>query len=150
MYKIIGTDGRQYGPVGASQVRQWLAENRVNAQTLLQAEGSPEWKPLISFAEFAPQFIAAPPPVSGSAYNPRASNKIAVGVCAVLLGPLGVHKFMMGYTGAGIILLLLTVLSCGILWPILHLFGIIEGIIYLTKSDDDYVRTYVDGQREWF
>jgi TM2 domain-containing membrane protein YozV len=150
MYKIIGTDGQQYGPVNADQVRRWLAEGRVNAQTLVQAEGSPEWKPLISFPEFAPQFNIAPP-VSGSSYhNPRASNKIPAGICAILLGPLGVHKFLLGYSGAGIILLLLTVLSCGILWPILHIFGLVEGIIYLTKTDDDFVRTYVDGRREWF
>jgi TM2 domain-containing membrane protein YozV len=150
MYKIIGIDGQQYGPVGADQVRRWLAENRVNAQSLVQAEGSPEWKPLVAFPEFAPQFTIAPPPVSGSYYNPRASNKIAAGICAILLGALGVHKFLLGYTGAGIIMLLLTVLSCGLLWPILHLFGIVEGIIYLTKTDDDFVRTYVDGRREWF
>ena len=53
MYKIIGADQKQYGPVSADEVRQWIAEGRANAQTLIQAEGSTEWRPLSSFAEFA-------------------------------------------------------------------------------------------------
>ncbi|HEV2328622.1 MAG TPA: NINE protein [Verrucomicrobiae bacterium] len=150
MYKIIGTDGGQYGPITADQIRRWFAENRVNAQSLAQREGSTEWKPLIAFPEFSGDFNLSPPPVSSFAHNPRASNKIPAGVCAILLGCLGVHKFILGYTGAGLIMLLLTILSCGILWPILHIFGIIEGIIYLCKSDDEFARLYVDGRREWF
>jgi len=52
MYKIIGTDGRPYGPISAEEMRRWIAENRVNAQTQVQMEGSQEWKPLGSFSEF--------------------------------------------------------------------------------------------------
>ncbi|MGO9245413.1 MAG: CD225/dispanin family protein [Verrucomicrobiia bacterium] len=59
MFKIIGGDGRPYGPVSADQIRQWIAEGRANAQTLAQAEGSVEWKPLGLFPEFASS--AAPP-----------------------------------------------------------------------------------------
>ncbi|MGA2787780.1 MAG: NINE protein [Verrucomicrobiota bacterium] len=88
----------------------------------------------------------APP----SAAAARASNKIPAGICGVLLGPLGIHKFILGYTGAGLIMLLVTVLSCFILWPIMHIIGLIEGIIYLCKSDEEFVRTYVDGRKEWF
>ena len=150
MYQITGTDGRQYGPIAADQVRQWIAEHRANAQTLAQSEGSTEWKPLSSFPEFSSELNQAPPPIAASGHNPRASNKIPAGVCAILLGSLGIHKFILGYTGAGLIMLLLTILSCGILLPVLHILGIIEGIIYLCKSDDEFVRTYVDGRREWF
>jgi TM2 domain-containing membrane protein YozV len=67
-----------------------------------------------------------------------------------LLGSLGVHKFILGYTGAGLIMLLVSVLSCFILAPVMHIIGLIEGIVYLCKSDDDFVRTYVDGRKEWF
>ncbi|MGH8025003.1 MAG: GYF domain-containing protein, partial [Limisphaerales bacterium] len=95
MYKIIGTDGRQYGPVGVEQIRAWLAQNRVNAHTLAQSEGSTEWKPLISFPELAHDFNIAPPLVTAHGSNPRASNKIAAGVCGILLGCLGVHKFIL-------------------------------------------------------
>jgi TM2 domain-containing membrane protein YozV len=154
MYKIIGTDGRQYGPIGVDQIRVWLAQNRVNAHTLAQAEGSTEWKPLISFPELGPEFKIAPPAMGmatmASGYNPRASNKIGAGVCGILLGGLGIHKFILGYTGAGLIMLLVSVLTCGALLPLVHLIGLIEGIIYLCKTDDDFVRTYVDGRREWF
>lgn len=150
MYKIIGIDGRQYGPIGADQIRRWLADNRVNAHTLVQSEGSTEWKPLISFPEFAADFKTAPPPMASSGFNPRASNKIAAGVCGILLGSLGVHKFILGYTGAGLIMLLVSLLTCGFLAPIVHIIGLIEGIVYLCKTDDDFVRTYVDGRREWF
>ena len=40
MYRVIGADGQQYGPVSAEQIRQWMVEGRVNAQTLVQAAGS--------------------------------------------------------------------------------------------------------------
>ena len=53
MYKIIGADQKQYGPVSAEDMRQWIAEGRVNAQTLIQAEGQTDWRPLSSFPEFA-------------------------------------------------------------------------------------------------
>lgn len=154
MYRIIGTDGQQYGPVSAEQIRRWLGENRVNAQTLAQAEGTQEWKPLISYPEFGADFKAPPsvspaPPLAAQA-NPRAGSKIAAGICGILLGSLGIHKFILGYTGAGLIMLLVSVLTCFIASPIMHLIGLIEGIIYLTKSDDDFVKTYVDGRREWF
>jgi TM2 domain-containing membrane protein YozV len=150
MYKIIGTDGRQYGPIGVEQIRVWLAQNRVNAHTLAQSKGSTEWKPLISFPELGSEFKIAPPPVAGYGHNPRAHNKIAAGICGILLGGLGVHKFILGYTGAGLIMLLITLLTCFAAAPVVHIIGLIEGIIYLCKTDDDFVHTYVDGRREWF
>jgi len=150
MYKIIGTDGKQYGPVGANEIRRWLAENRVNARTVAQTESSSEWKPLVAFPEFASEFKTVPPTIAPPIAASRASNKIAAGICGILLGWLGVHKFILGYTGAGLIMLLVSLLSCFFLWPIMHIIGLIEGIIYLTKSDEDFVRTYVDGRKEWF
>src|SRR5690348_6147244 len=116
MYRIIGTDGQQYGPINADQIRRWLVENRVNAQTLAQAEGSQEWKPLISYAEFSADFkappAAGPVPPAGTQANPRAGSKVAAGICGILLGSLGIHKFILGYTGAGLIMLLVTLLTC--------------------------------------
>jgi hypothetical protein len=53
MYKIIGADQKEYGPVSVEQLRQWINEGRVNAQTLVRPEGETEWKPLSAFAEFA-------------------------------------------------------------------------------------------------
>jgi len=53
MYKIIGADQKEYGPVTSDQIRQWIAEGRANAQTLARAEGADELKPLSAFPEFA-------------------------------------------------------------------------------------------------
>jgi len=151
MYRIIGTDGQPYGPVNVEQLRRWIAENRVNAQTLVQTEGTPEWKPLASIPEFASEPKAVPPPiVPPSVFAARASNKIPAGICGILLGGFGVHKFILGYTGAGLVMLLVTLLSCLILSPVMHLIGLIEGIIYLCKPDEEFVRVYVDGRKEWF
>lgn len=159
MYKIIGADGQPYGPVNADQVRHWLAEHRANAQTLVQTGDSLEWKPLSSLPEFAPDLKIAPPTIAPpSVVAARASAKIPAGICGILLGSLGIHKFILGYTSAGLIMLLVSilapVLTCftfGFLGTFaMHLIGFIEGIIYLCKSDEEFVRTYVDGRKEWF
>jgi TM2 domain-containing membrane protein YozV len=79
-----------------------------------------------------------------------ASKKIAAGVCGILLGALGVHKFVLGYTKEGIIMLCVSLLTCGVASPIMGIIGLIEGIIYLTKSDEEFIATYVHSQKGWF
>ena len=61
MYKIIGADQKEYGPVTAEELRKWIAEGRANSQTLVQEEGGP-WKPLSTFSEFGVSVPPAPPP----------------------------------------------------------------------------------------
>jgi hypothetical protein len=56
MYKIIGADGKEYGPITAEQVRQWVAEGRANANTQARLDGATDWQPLSAFPEFAPMF----------------------------------------------------------------------------------------------
>ncbi|MCS7337214.1 MAG: GYF domain-containing protein [Verrucomicrobiae bacterium] len=68
MYKVIGADGKEYGPVSAEQVRQWIAEGRANAETKGQIAGSAEWKPLREFAEFRDLFTAPPTITTQSTY----------------------------------------------------------------------------------
>ncbi|NUN92159.1 MAG: DUF4339 domain-containing protein [Verrucomicrobiae bacterium] len=53
MYQIIGWDGKQYGPVSAEDLRAWLADRRVNADTQVCPVGSREWKPLSAYPEIA-------------------------------------------------------------------------------------------------
>ena len=53
MYKIVGADQKEYGPVSVDQIRNWITEGRVNAQTPVRAEGTQEWMPLSGFPEFA-------------------------------------------------------------------------------------------------
>jgi TM2 domain-containing membrane protein YozV len=79
-----------------------------------------------------------------------ADKKIAAGICGILLGALGIHKFILGYTKEGIIMLLVTVLTLGIAGFIMGIIGLVEGIIYLTKSDEDFVATYITGKKGWF
>ena len=66
MYKIIGADQKEYGPVNADQIRYWIGEGRLNAHSKIRAEGELEWKSLSEFPEFAEVLgIApgAPPPL---------------------------------------------------------------------------------------
>ncbi|MEO7678838.1 MAG: DUF4339 domain-containing protein, partial [Verrucomicrobiota bacterium] len=49
MFKIIGTDQKEYGPISTEQLKQWIIEGRANASTLVQPVGNPDWKPLSSF-----------------------------------------------------------------------------------------------------
>jgi hypothetical protein len=90
MYKIFGADGREYGPVTAGQLRQWIAEGRANAQTQTLAPGAPEWKSLGALPEFAGQFAPPAPPVigpwPGTAARARKTSGFAIAglICAVL------------------------------------------------------------------
>ena len=74
MYKIIGADGKEYGPISAEQLRQWLAENRVNAQTRVQLEGSSEWKLLGEVVEIAAPPAGVPPPIGQPPVAPDAGR----------------------------------------------------------------------------
>jgi hypothetical protein len=62
MYKIIGADQKEYGPVSADQLRQWIAEGRVNAQTKVQAADATEWKAMAEVPEFSEVLPKAPLP----------------------------------------------------------------------------------------
>lgn len=79
-----------------------------------------------------------------------ADKKIAAGICGIVLGAFGVHKFILGYTTEGIIMLVISLVSCGMLAMIPSIIGIIEGIMYLTKSDEEFVRTYIQSRKTWF
>ena len=77
---------------------------------------------------------------------PGAEKKLPAGICGILLGWLGIHKFILGYTKQGIIQIIISVVTCGAG----AIVGVIEGIIYLTKSDEDFVKTYIKNKRGWF
>src|SRR5882672_5316198 len=62
MYTIIGVDQKEYGPIPADLVLQWIAQGRANAQTMARAEGATDWKPLAQFPEFAAALAAKVPP----------------------------------------------------------------------------------------
>lgn len=86
------------------------------------------------------------------------NKKILAGILAIVVGSLGVHKFILGYNKEGFILLGITLLSyllvCLVIGAFLvwipPLIGLIEGIIYLTKSDEEFYNTYQVGKKPWF
>lgn len=97
----------------------------------------------------AASYMPPPPPAAAPAGSSD-KNKVVAGVLAILLGSLGIHKFYLGYNKEGLILLLVTVLTMGTLAWVTSVIGIIEGVIYLTKTDEDFYGTYVAGRKAWF
>ncbi|MFT4175401.1 MAG: NINE protein [Luteolibacter sp.] len=81
---------------------------------------------------------------------PGAEKKLVAGLLGILLGGFGVHKFYLGYTKEGVIMLLISLLTCGIGAIVMGPIGLIEGILYLTKPDSEFVSTYVTGRKGWF
>ena len=79
-----------------------------------------------------------------------AGKKIAAGICGILVGSLGIHKFILGLTTPGLIMLLVTLLTCGVGALPMSIIGIVEGIIYLTKSDEEFYQTYGVEKKGWF
>jgi TM2 domain-containing membrane protein YozV len=77
-------------------------------------------------------------------------KRIPAGILGILLGGLGVHKFYLGYTTAGLIMLLVTLLTCGLGGMVMGVIGLVEGIIYLTKSEEEFDRIYVHNEKQWF
>tara|TARA_R110002012_G_scaffold33014_4_gene97012 strand:+ start:2452 stop:2937 length:486 start_codon:yes stop_codon:yes gene_type:complete len=81
------------------------------------------------------------------------NKKLLAGILAILFGWLGVHKFILGYQKEGIIMAVVGVLGwflCGIPTMLVSIVGLIEGIMYLTKSDEEFYNTYQAGRKPWF
>ena len=81
------------------------------------------------------------------------SKRVAAGILGILLGAFGIHKFVLGYTAEGVIMLVVSIVGfilCGIPTIVMGVIGLIEGILYLTKSDDEFNATYVAGKKKWF
>lgn len=88
-----------------------------------------------------------------------AGKKIAAGICGILLGGFGVHKFILGFNSAGAIMvsvyLLGIVFGACLVIPIagaiaMQVIGLVEGIIYLTKTDEEFYQIYAIERRQWF
>ena len=77
-------------------------------------------------------------------------SKVAAGLLAIFLGTLGIHKFYLGYTSQGIIMLLVSLLTLGIGACVMAIIALVEGIFYLTKTDADFDQIYVQGHKGWF
>ena len=90
MYRIIGADGREYGPITDEQLRQWITQGRANAQTKVKPEGAADWQTVDSLPEFAadlPAPSSAPAPLSAAPAPPAKTSGMAI--TALVLGILG-------------------------------------------------------------
>ncbi len=164
----------QKGPFPIDQ----LISQGLKRETLVWREGMGQWQKAETVPELAGLFTGyqqpaqqqyapppPPPPAGGFAPPPPMmqypsppgfnaaqanSQKIAAGICGILIGSFGVHKFILGMTGPGLIMLLVTFLTCGVGGIVMHVVGIIEGIIYLTKTDQEFYQTYMVEKKAWF
>ena len=139
MYRILGADGKEYGPVSTEQLRRWITEGRANAETRTRAEGATEWKPLAQLPEFS--FLFATAPASPPPYVPvRKTNSCAVtglvlgilsitgGLCCYglpfnilglvfsLIGLTQIHNHPETYDGKGMAIAGLMLSILGLLW----------------------------------
>ena len=87
---------------------------------------------------------------NGNTIPNQESKRVLAGVLAILIGPLGIHKFVLGYTTQGLVLLGVSLLTCGIGVFITSIISLIEGIIYLSKSDEAFIHTYQLKKTAWF
>lgn len=74
------------------------------------------------------------------------SKRVLAGIMGIVLGALGVHRFIIDDVKGGILRIVITIVTCGLG----NLIGLIEGIIYLTKSDEEFIQTYQVEKKGWF
>ena len=128
-------NGNRIGPVDEATMRQLIADRTIYIDTLVWTNGMANWTPLQQTQLAAG--LPVPPPMSQTAsislqyhsipsqHHPDAKDRVAYVLLAVLLG-IGIHNFYAGYTTKGIIQLLVSILSCGILWFFMWIWAIIE------------------------
>lgn len=110
MYKVIGSDQQIYGPVAAAQLHQWLAEGRVNLDTLVQLEGAADWKPLSTCPGFAiPPPVSMPRSPAGAQSDGLATGELICGILSIV---------------------------CCCASPIFGILGLVFSIIVLSRSQD--------------
>ncbi|MDE7179702.1 MAG: GYF domain-containing protein [Muribaculaceae bacterium] len=128
MTYYISINGRVVGPMSAQQM---MAYN-VNENTQVSTDGY-NWQPLFAFPELMTTFRSSK---AGS----LDSTRILFGIFAIFLGTLGVQYFIIGKVKAGIFTILISLVTCGV-WEIITL---IQGILVLFMSDDEFNRKYVE------
>lgn len=122
----------------------YMSEEQAYQQTYQQQQYTPPQNPYAQYG--APQNMGFVPQQS----VPTDKSKIAAGVLGILLGAFGAHKFYLGYTKEAVIMLLVSLLTFGIGLFVMSVIGLVEGIVYLTKTDVDFYNTYVVGRKGWF
>jgi TM2 domain-containing membrane protein YozV len=163
------TDGKAQGPLSLAELRDLAEGGRLLPDDLVWKDGMAEWAP----ADTVPGlFEEHPPPPprrrrrrdeyeDDDRGRPRrsrrdpevedaAGKKVAAGICAILVGCFGVHKFILGLTTPGLVMLLVSILTCGVGALPMSVIALVEGVIYLTKGDVDFYETYIVEKKGWF
>jgi tetratricopeptide (TPR) repeat protein len=160
-YRIVGADGRTYGPVDATQLRKWIAAGYANEHTWVPAEARRNWKQLVEFPEFAEAIRATPTPTELLDTPPADSRwESPVKVAPIVTGPEFVEdaaakpavpsrwrrRVKRGLVAVVVILLLVAASGAGLWWfdqwpfgsrgPLLKYGHHVEGYVY---NDPDYV-----------
>lgn len=85
---------------------------------------------------------------------PNTKDHVAAGLLAIFLGSLGIHKFYLGYNTPGFIMLAVTIVgsifSLGLAGLAMVVISIVEGVLYLSKSQTEFEQAYVFNKKEWF
>jgi TM2 domain-containing membrane protein YozV len=151
----LSHDGRQsFGPYTTEEMKEFAASGRVGAGSKVWRDGMADWVE----ARTMPELFGGrtpPPPMPGQSLRPphledANAKKILAGILAIFLGVFGVHKFILGMTGAGLAMAAITLCTLFIASPLIAIIGLIEGIIYLTKSDEEFYQMYIIGKKAWF
>ena len=140
MYRIIGSDGKEYGPVDAEQIRSWVAEGRMNNRSMVLGEGAVEWKPLDQFPELmgaaagSQTFISANSSgTAASKVNGPATGLIVTAVLGFMVQGLGflgnIFGFSQGFGGTGSESAF--AFFTGTMGMILNLVGVAIGVVIL-------------------
>ena len=163
-------DGGANQPSGASQPNQqghdaWSQPSQqtsdvwgqtyqqVSGQTYQQSQG-----PWQANQAYSPPYTQQP---YGQPYQqpyaqaaPNTKDHVAAGLLAIFLGSLGIHKFYPGYNTPGFIMLAVTIVgsifSLGIAGLAMVVISIVEGVLYLSKSQTEFEQVYVFDKKEWF
>lgn len=131
MWNIV-YNGQPIGPMTTEQLRAY----GLNPNTMVQQAGSDQWLPAFNF----PELMALIQQNNGFGYvSNSGKDKIVAGILALLIGSLGIHYFYIGKTTAGIITIILSLVTCGF-WSIITL---IQGIIMLTMDQQQFDHKYV-------
>lgn len=156
---FVAHNGQQLGPFEPAQIKQMAASSQIRLDTLLWKEGMSNWVAAQTIPGLFPQMpptipVAAPAIPVATAAAPlavpyeesptptrrkrrsRGKSKTTAGVLGILLGGIGVHKFYLGTWGWGILYVLF-------FWTYIPaIVGFIEGILFLTKSEEDFDEKY--------
>ena len=126
-------NGNRIGPVDEATMRSLIANRTISIDTLVWTNGMANWTPLQQTQLAAG--LPVPPPMPGNppaspyhavpSHHPDAKDRVAYVLLAVLIG-FGVHNFYAGYTNRALIQLLVSILTCGIGWIFMWIWGIVE------------------------